>query len=131
MAIRLPITPARQTFYTPITVYESTGGKYVDGLWVDNGVSTRVIAGSFQPPRPLRLDIGISGDVGLGERRLWTTAVLPYYDIESVIQCWVNREGLDWRITDRHVWDAYVSRNLYVYILERYHRTAPAPEESI
>lgn len=128
MAIRLPITPARRLFYTQITVYQTAPGHWEDGEWVEGAVTSQVIAGSFQPPSPLKLDIGIAGDVGLGERTLWTTANLPYYDIESAVQCWVEREGLQWRLTDRHVWDPHVSRTLYVYALERYHKTEEQPE---
>lgn len=127
MAIRLPITPARRLFYTQVTVYTNAPGEYLDGIWQEGGFTKTVIAGSFQPPDPLKLDIGMAGDVGLGERSLWTTADLPFYDIESNQQSWVRREGLWWRLTERHPWDPWVSVGLFVYGLERYHRTADGP----
>lgn len=134
MAIRLPMNPARRLFYTPITVYTTLPGKWVDGEYEDGEVVERVIAGSFQPPAPLRQDINAAGLVGLGERSLWTTADLPYYDLDSSVQSWVVREGRKWYLTDRHVWDGHVSRNLFVYALERYHKTDatgefPAPPD--
>lgn len=123
MAIRLPILPARQLFYTKITVFTTSPGETINGHWVDGAITSQEIMGSFQPPSPLREDINIDGSAGLGERMLWTIVLLPFYDINSSVQCWVEREGLRWRITSRHVWDPYVSRTLYVYGLERYHNT--------
>lgn len=126
MPIRLPIPPARRLFYTPISVWTNTG-QTIDGRWIEGEPTEIIIAGSFQPPAPLRLDIGLGGDVGLGDRQLFTTWDLPFYDIDSPQQSWVFREKRWWRITDRHPWDSWVSRNLHVYSLERFHRTSNHP----
>ena len=128
MAIRLPMSAARRLFYRPVVVYVGGDGEYRDGDWHEGAFGKLVIAGSFQPPAPLAQDIGIAGAVGLGERSLWTTAELPFYDIESKRQSWVRCENLWWRLTDRHPWDPYVSRNLFVYALERYHKTTSGPQ---
>ena len=123
MAIRLPVHAARRLFYTQVTVYETAPGEYINGIWNPGEPTRSVIAGSFQPPTPLKLDIGITGDFGMGERSLWTTADLPFYDINSRRQSWIRREGMWWRLTDRKPWDSYVSMGLFVYALERYHQT--------
>lgn len=131
MAIRLPITPARRLFYTSVTVYTTAPGETIDGKWVEGTVTQTTIAGSFQPPVPLKQAIEMAGDFGFGERSLWTTANLPFYDLDSDRQSWVRREGMWWRLTDRHPWDSWVSRGLFVYALERYHVTdsGPTPPE--
>ncbi len=134
MAIRLPMTPARTTFYTAIDVYTSGEGHIVDGQWVEGGEYTKqTIMGSFQPPAPLREMINGQGDFALGDRVLWTTVKLAFYDLDSAVQTWVWRENRWWRVTERHQWNGWVSRNLFVYGLERYHRTtdigfSPPPE---
>lgn len=128
MAIRLPMRPARQLLYTQITVYQTAPGHYEDGDWIEGGITSSVIAGSFQPPAPLTQDINVAGLAGLGERVMWTTADLPYYDIDQTVQCWIQREGLHWQLMKRQPWDPWVSRNLFVYGLERYHKTDEQPE---
>lgn len=121
--MRLPMAPARRLFYTQTTVYQTEPGRWQDGEWLEGKISSKIIAGSFQPPAPLKQDINPAGFAGLGERTLWTTAELPYYDIDSPVQCWVEREGMRWRLTAKHVWDAHVSGSCRVYALERYHKT--------
>jgi hypothetical protein len=131
------MSPARNTFYTAIDVYTSGEGKIVDGQWVEGAdFAHQTIQGSFQPPAPLRQQIDGAGDYALGDRQMWTTVNIPFYDLDSAKQSWVWRENRWWRITERHQWDGWVSRGLFVYGLERYHRTTgqgfappPDPEE--
>lgn len=123
----LPIRPARRRFYGSLSVIELTQGAYIDGEWVDGLERRYAIQGSWQAPGALSEDIAGSGDVGLGSRRLWSRAFLPFYDIKSGAQTFIEEEGKRWRVTDRHSWGA-ISQGLYVYDCQRYHETKEEDE---
>lgn len=122
----LPLRPARQRFYGPITIVALAEGRTVDGEWFPGEESTYQIAASWQAPAALREDIAAAGDAGLGNRRLWSRAFLPFYDIGSGAQTFVLYEGRRWRVTDRQYWGP-VSQGLYVYDCTRSEEPADAP----
>ena len=126
MPVPLPIQAARRRFYGRVTVVE-TSGYWREGLWVVDQEARRTIAGSFQSPSPLEQDIAPAGDAGLGRRVLYTRAKLPYYDVDSARQTFVEAEGKRWRVTDQHAWGP-ISQGLFVYSYERFHETREAAE---
>ncbi|MDR1534624.1 MAG: hypothetical protein LBU64_05935 [Planctomycetota bacterium] len=121
MPAPLPILAARLRFYDAVKVAEVTG-HYQDGIWIPGPETVREIQGSFQSPSYLSADIALSGDAGTGGRHLFTREYLPYYDLKSPAQTFVLAEGMRWRITDRQSWGP-ISQGLFVYGLERYHKT--------